>query len=171
MKAGDIVTVAAPFDRLFPPLGRACVRWVFPGGDVWLQAEGQSAEANFDVANGPNFSVSFCTPTADVDSGVVAWAGPHEIEDNVNDIKANGSLATVTLINSTAGQNATALRAAYGVASKLEAIMIGDYLNTLTDAQLQAAFSLSAAQVTNLRNNKLIPAANTASAVRAAVGA
>lgn len=171
MKAGDIVTVAAPFDRLFPPSGRACVRWVFPGGNVWLQTESAGVEASFDIDNGPNFDASFCAPTADVNAAVLSWSGPHEIEDNINDIKANGSLATVTLINSTASQNAVALRGAYGVASKLEAVMIGDYLNTLTDAQLQAAFGLSAAQVTNLRNNKLIPAASTASAVRAAVGA
>ena len=171
MKAGDIVLVSAPFDRLFPPAGRACVRWVFPGGDVWLQAETAGPEASFDIDNGPNFSASFVTSTGDSRADVAAWSGPHEIEDNINDIKANGSLATVTLINSTASQNAVALRGSYGVASKLEAVMIGDYLNTLTDAQLQAAFGLSAAQVTNLRNNKLIPAASTASAVRAAVGA
>ena len=43
-------------------------------------------------------------------------------------------------------------------------------IHTLTDAQLMNAFSLTQTQVTNLRNNKLIPAAAAADEIRAATG-
>lgn len=172
MKAGDIVQVSAPFDRLFPPVGRAVVRWVFPNGDFWLEQEGAFLRGSqFDFDSGANFAASFCTAIGETDSSVVAWANPAEIDRNLQQIKSLGSLAAVTLVASTAAQNASALRAAYATASKLEAIMIGDYLSTLTDTQLQNAFGLTPTQVTNLRTNKLTPAASTASTIRSAVGA
>ncbi len=93
-----------------------------------------------------------------------------EIERNVVDVTTNGSLATPVLILSTAAANFAALRAAYQTSTKVEAIMIGDFLSTLTDAQLQTAFSLTAGQVTTLRTNKLTPAASAAATIRAATG-
>ena len=94
-----------------------------------------------------------------------------EITSNIADILINGSLATITLQHSTAAQNRTALRDAYRTATRTEAIMIGDYLNTLTDAQLQTVFSMTAGQVNTLRTNKLAPAASAADTIRAATGA
>ncbi len=93
-----------------------------------------------------------------------------EIERNIADVTANGSLATPVLVLSTAAANFAALRTAYQTATKVEAIMIGDFLSTLTDAQLQNAFSLTAGQVTTLRTNKLTPAASAAATIRAAAG-
>lgn len=93
-----------------------------------------------------------------------------ETADNIADILNNGSLATVTLLYVTAAQLQTALRDAYRTATRLQAIMIADYLSTLTNAQLQTLFGLTAAQATTFRTNKLTPAATTASAIRAAVG-
>jgi hypothetical protein len=94
-----------------------------------------------------------------------------EIGANIASVLSEGSLATVTLQHSTAAQNRTALRDAYRTATRTEAIMIGDYLNTLTDAQLQTAFSMTAGQVNTLRTNKLAPAASAATTIRAATGA
>ena len=59
----------------------------------------------------------------------------------------------------------------YRVATQTQAVMIGDYLAARTDAQLQVAFGLTAAQVTALRSSKLTPAATAAATVRATTGA
>lgn len=94
-----------------------------------------------------------------------------EIAANVAAVVANGSLAVLAFNYSTAAQGRTALRAAYLTATRVDAIMIGDFLSTLTDAQLQAAFSMTAGQVTTLRTNKLTPAASAAATIRATTGA
>lgn len=94
-----------------------------------------------------------------------------EIIRNVSQVTALGSLASPRLVLSTAADNFAALRIAYQDATKIDAIMIGDFLNTLTDAQLRTAFNMTQAQVTSLRTNKLTPAANAASTIRASSGA
>lgn len=93
-----------------------------------------------------------------------------EISSNVAQVLINGSLAVIRLVMSTAVENFAAGRTAYLTATRIEAIMCGDYLSSLTNAQLQTAFSMTAGQVTTLRTNKLTPAANTASTIRAATG-
>jgi hypothetical protein len=93
-----------------------------------------------------------------------------EIAQNVANIITNGRFADVTLDYSTAAQNRAGLRQAYQPAVRTEAIMIGDFLNTLTDAQLQNVFNLTAPQVATLRNNRLIPAASLADSIRATTG-
>lgn len=93
-----------------------------------------------------------------------------EIAANVAQIMVAGSLASPTFIYSTMLQSRNALRLAYQNSTRIEAVMIGDFLSSLTDAQLQAAFSMTAGQVTTLRSNRLTPAAATASAIRAAAG-
>lgn len=94
-----------------------------------------------------------------------------EITANVTAISTLGSAAPVTTNYSTVAQNAAALRDFYRVATQTQAVMIGDYMAARTDVQLQVAFSLSAAQVTTLRTNKLTPAASAAATVRATTGA
>ncbi len=93
-----------------------------------------------------------------------------EIAANMLAISVLGSAAAPTLVYSTLPQNIAALREAYRNATRIEAVMMGDFLSFQTDARLQTAFGLSAAQVTNLRTTKLTPAANAAAAVRAATG-
>lgn len=95
----------------------------------------------------------------------------NEIGANVASILANGALATYTLDYSTAAQNFAALRNVYASATQLQAVMLGDFLASLTSAQLQAAFNLTAAQVTALRSSKLTPAATAAATIRATAGA
>lgn len=94
-----------------------------------------------------------------------------EIANNIFQVVTFGSLATVSLVYSTVAANLAALRAAYLSALQIQAIMIGDYLSARTDVQLQNAFGLTAGQVTTLRTNKLTPAANAATTIRAASGA
>lgn len=93
-----------------------------------------------------------------------------ETDTNVAQVTTIGSLAAPTFNYSTVNQNLAALRAAYQTSTQTQAIMIGDYLSTLTDAQLQNIFGLTAGQVTTLRSNKLTPAATMAASIRSAVG-
>ena len=94
-----------------------------------------------------------------------------EVLENIAAVQASGSLAAPTFIHSTVTQNASALRTAYQTATRIEAVMTGYYLASLTDGQLRTAFGMTAAQVTTLRTNKLTPAANLATSIRAATGA
>jgi hypothetical protein len=93
-----------------------------------------------------------------------------EIDANIATIIVNGSAAIVTFNHSTAAENRTALRMKYRVATRLEAIMIGDFLNSLTNAQLQTIFGMTNTQVNALRTNKLQPAATAAATIRTAAG-
>jgi len=93
-----------------------------------------------------------------------------EIANNLSQVVTLGSLATVQFVYSTVAQNVAALRVAYAVATQEQAVMMGDYLNTLSSAQLQAAFGLTAGQVTTLKTNKLTPATTLATSIRTAAG-
>lgn len=94
----------------------------------------------------------------------------NEININVSQIELVGSLASPTFVYSTTAQNLAALRAAYKIATQTQAIMIGDFLSSLTNAQLQSIFSDTLAQINTLRTNFLTPAATNAAAIRAALG-
>lgn len=94
-----------------------------------------------------------------------------EIDRNVQEIVAQGSLAQITLNWSTVDENFTALRGYYRTASQIEAIMAGDFLSARTDTQLKNLFGYTQTQVNNLRTNKLTPAAQAAASIRSAAGA
>ena len=93
-----------------------------------------------------------------------------EIASNLSAVLANGSLAVPIFVYSTQSAHLTALRAAYAISTRNDAIMIGDFLSSLTDGQLQTIFSMSAGQVTTLRSSKLTPAATLAASIRVTVG-
>lgn len=93
-----------------------------------------------------------------------------EIAANVADVLVNGSLATPRLVYSTAAQNFAGLRVAYATATREDAIMIGDFLDTLTNGQLATAFSITVGAAATLRTNKLDPAAALAASIRSSVG-
>lgn len=93
-----------------------------------------------------------------------------EVAANVADVLANGSLATPRLVYSTAAQNFAGLRAVYASATRQDAIVIGDFLDTLTNSQLATAFSITVGAAATLRTNRLDPAAALAASIRAAAG-
>jgi len=93
-----------------------------------------------------------------------------EIASNIAAVTTIGSLASPTFVYSIVADNVAALRAAYLIATQAQAIMIGDFLSSLTNVQLENAFGLTLPQVTTLRTNKLTPAATAATTIRAAVG-
>lgn len=99
------------------------------------------------------------------------WLTEGEIATNIAAVMVDGSLASYALHYSTPAQNFAGLRIAYRDATRTEAIMIGDFLNARTDAQLQSAFNMTPAEVTALRTNKLQPAATAAATIRATMGA
>lgn len=94
-----------------------------------------------------------------------------EIAANIAAIATIGSLAVSALNHSTLAANIASLRAAYQGASEHHAAYIGDYLSARTDAQLQAAFGMTSAQVSALRSSKLTTAANAAASLRSMTGA
>jgi hypothetical protein len=93
-----------------------------------------------------------------------------EIDANVSQVTAVGSLANPTLAFSTAAENFAALRDFYATATQVQAVMAGDFLNTLTNGQIATAFGITTGQAATLRTNKLVPAASIATSIRAAVG-
>lgn len=93
-----------------------------------------------------------------------------EIGRNIDRITTDGSVADTSTVYSTAAQNFAALREVYRAATRTQAVMIADFLVTLTDIQLQTAFGMTQAQVTTLRTNKLTPAASLATSIRASAG-
>lgn len=94
-----------------------------------------------------------------------------EAARNVFEIMTLGSEATPVLRHSTIAENLVLLRSSYQIATRFEAIMMGDFFAARTDAQLRTAFNMTQLQVTTLRLNKLTPAANAANTIRAASGA
>jgi hypothetical protein len=87
-------------------------------------------------------------------------------------IVQDGSLAVIPALRyATIDAVRAALRALYLTATRAEAIMLGDFLGTLTDTQLRALFGMTQIQVNSLRTNKLGPAATQATAIRSAAGA
>ena len=102
--------------------------------------------------------------------GFAAALTAGEIGENIAEVTTLGSLATPTLRYSTAAANFAALRLTYQSATQVQVVMIGDFLNTLTNVQLEAAFGLTLTQVQNLRTNKLAPAATLATSIRASAG-
>lgn len=100
-----------------------------------------------------------------------AERGVMEIASNLRQVATLGKFAVVTFLSSTVAENVAALREAYLTATDIQCIWTGEYLSTLTDAQLRTAFNMTQAQVNSLRTNKLTPAANTAATIRAATGA
>lgn len=93
-----------------------------------------------------------------------------EITNNINAVETLGSLATPVFNYSTVANNIAALRQVYLLSTQTQAIMIGDFLNSLTNAQLETAFNLTLQEVTTLRTNYLSPAATTAVSIRSAMG-
>lgn len=104
-------------------------------------------------------------------SKILEWLADQEIAENIAEVTRLGSLASPKFVYSTAAANASALRVAYATMTREDAIMAGDFLSTLTDAQLRNAFNITQAQVDTLRANKLTPAATLAAEIRAATGA
>lgn len=93
-----------------------------------------------------------------------------EIDANIALIKSLGRDAVTVLNYTTSAQNFAVLRDSYRDASRLEAVMMGDFLASLTDTQLRNLFSMTQAQVNTLRTNKLTPAATAAASIKSAVG-
>jgi hypothetical protein len=89
-----------------------------------------------------------------------------EVANNLATVLALGSLAHPTENYSTSPQNVAALAAA--APTGLQAVMCGDYLNTLTSAALEAAFGWTLQQAQTNQTTYFQPYAAAAATVRAA---
>ena len=149
--------------------------------DVAPQKDGRSyvRERHTDHVNVNHVRIWLADKDADLNAALADYAATlpetlkqAEIRKNIDLVKVEGSLAKpyVTAVHMTIQEGGAALRAYYKTAIRDEAIMIGDYLNTLTDQQLMNAFQITQAQVTNLRTNKFVPAAQQAETLRTATG-
>ena len=93
-----------------------------------------------------------------------------EIAANVDTAEAFGSVGIFTFNYSTIAENIANLRTIYAPATQTAAIMLGDALGGMTNAQLQTAFGMTLPQVVTLRANYLTPSVAQAAAIRAAKG-
>jgi hypothetical protein len=121
----------------------------------------------FDYVN--DGSINTATRLAADAIAVLVNAAEKEVFSNINAITSIGSLATPVFVYSTVAQNVAALRIVYALSTRTQAIMIGDFFNTLTATQVQNAFGITAQQYATLQPT-LIAAATQATAIRAAVG-
>lgn len=127
---------------------------------------GLTHDLTYAVSNGADLNVNLAQHAVDIGDAL----DKGEVQANISAVLAFGSLAAPTLVYSTAGTNFAALRVAYLSATQFQAVMIGDYLNTLTNGQLATAFGITTGQAGTLRTNKLAPAAALATSIRATVG-
>jgi len=96
------------------------------------------------------------------------------IEDDIKramqQILSLGSQASIALAHATTAQLRSRIRTRFRNAARTDAVMLGDFLAQLTDAQLAALFGLTLSQVATLRVSKLDPARTAADTLRALVG-
>ncbi len=140
-------------------------------GRVWVTEQhtdqlGITYDIVYLAANPTIIAAHLATSATNVWNQLVA----SEIANNINMVEALGKYATPTVNYSTSAQNAATLPIIYAAATQVQAIMIGDYLNTLTALQLENAFGWTAAQVATLQANWLVPAAAAAATIRSAAG-
>lgn len=127
---------------------------------------GQVYEFTYLCPAGFNAAVALAARVPIINADLIV----NEVSANVSDVLANGSLASPSLVYSTPAQNFLGLRLAYATATRTDVIMIGDFLDTLTNGQLATAFGITTGQAATLRTNKLDPAAALATSIRAAAG-
>ncbi len=140
-------------------------------GRIWVtevhtDQVGLTYQIVYLAPNGVGLAAHLSASAANLSAQITAA----EIANNIASVEMLGSLAVPTLVYSTVAANIAALRAAYAASTQTQAIMIGDYLSSLANAQLETAFGLTLAQTTTLRANYLTPAASAAATIRAAAG-
>lgn len=93
-----------------------------------------------------------------------------EMQTNLAAIIDDGPNATVKFDASTAVETADFIREHYQQAEREEAIAVGAYLDTLTDAQLKNAFGITQTQLDNVLRPKISRAATIWADIDAEVG-
>jgi len=103
-------------------------------------------------------------------SALLASLAAWEIGSNIADVQTNGINASPSFIYSTIAANSAEIRSAYRIATDRQAAFIGEYLNSLSNAVLSAAFGITTGQAATLKTNVLAPQAALAASIRAAAG-
>jgi hypothetical protein len=95
-----------------------------------------------------------------------------EIQTDLADILLRGANAVVTTVYATMDQLTAAARPLFATATSTDAVLLGDWFNTLSYAQLNKAFGFpTVISYTNFKNAYFVPNANNAAAVRSSAGA
>ena len=94
----------------------------------------------------------------------------NEIATNITLLETMGAQAKPTEVYSTTAQNSAALVAAWPTMSNSAAIFVGEYLNGLSLATLEAVFGWSPTQASAISTTYLQPYAAMAASIRAAQG-
>lgn len=135
--------------------------------------------SHFDDETGSTFGpfVEFRPKADDISAfflasraGLQSSLAASEIADCLSRVRDSGSLAVLKLHYAVLDDVSIAVREAYRLATKTDAVMLGDYLSKLTDAQLKALFAATDGEVTTLKSGKLTPAATSAIAVLTSAG-
>lgn len=147
--------------------------------EVSVQKDGSKTvhERHIDLA-GLTYDIVYTAKAAD---DLVAAMNTHavnlgsdlatkEVAANMSRAMTLGRFAVNVTKYSTAAQNVAALTAAWPTLLNVQAIFIGDYLNTLSDAVLQSVFGWAPAYEANIRTTYLIPYAAMADNIRNATG-
>lgn len=93
-------------------------------------------------------------------------AATSEIANNINIISTLGMNAHPITVYSTSAQSVAALYAAWPNFTNTQAIYTGEYLNTLNDAQIEAAFGFTQQQADTYRASYWVPYATIAASLR-----
>lgn len=121
-------------------------------GRVWVH------ETFTDVAGGVHSQDWLADPDMDVDAALAVHASvvsdslrDGEIAANIHAIRTKGHLAVPTHVFSVVPDNVAAFRAALPTMSVASMLMAADFLIAQSDALLEGAYAIDAAQVTALR--------------------
>lgn len=134
--------------------------------ETHIDAFGVERVIEYGPVGAVNYDAVLAGRAAVIDAQNIA----EEIAGNISRVLGEGARASILIRYAAMADFTAALREAYRAASRVDAAMIGDYLNSLTDAQLRVAFSMTAAQVSNLRTTRLVPAADAVAKIDAAAG-
>lgn len=121
---------------------------------------------NYLAAAGFDYQSALVDHAQDLSDNLAA----SEIANNFQLTETLGKNAAPVTHYSTAAANVAALSAAWHTLLNQQAIFIGEYLNTLSNATLQAVFGWTPTQAAQVRTDYLTPYATLAQSIRAAQG-
>lgn len=142
---------------------------VLPGltvREVHTDLAGVAHQIVYQAKVGDDLTAAMNAHAADLGANLAA----QEVADNMNRAMTLGKFANNVTIYSTPAQNTAALNAAWPNLLNVQAIFIGEYLNTLSDAVLEAVFGWTPAHTASVRSTFLVPYASMAASIRSATG-
>jgi hypothetical protein len=145
---------------------------VQPDGREWIRetlTDAAGVGHVYEYLAAPGFDTA--TAVANRAAALGAALAAAESAANVALVRSMGAGVALSFVFSLPVDSFIGLRDAYRTAAGYDAVEIGSYLASLTDAQLIATFGMTQAQVTSLRANSLAPDTSQDAALNTAAGA